>query len=51
MVGKITVEKIANFPEVDLFCLLSSPEAFLFDASDFMVPICSPYELEVASTS
>lgn len=48
VVGKITVEKIANFPEVDLFCLLSSPEAFLFDASDFMVPICSPYELEVA---
>ena len=30
------------------YVLLSGPEQFMWDVRDFMVPICTPYEMEVA---
>lgn len=28
--------------------MLSGPEQFMWDVRDFMVPICTPYEMDVA---
>jgi hypothetical protein len=48
MVGQCTPEKLGNFPEVELFVSLASPEHFPWDSKDFITPIASPYEIEVA---
>jgi len=41
-------EKLGNFPDIECFVSLASPDHFPFDTRDFHVPIVSPYELEVA---
>ena len=48
VVGQPTQEKLGNFPEVECYVLLSGPEQFTWDVKDLMVPICTPFELEVA---
>uniref|UniRef100_A0A7S0ZUP7 Uncharacterized protein n=1 Tax=Noctiluca scintillans TaxID=2966 RepID=A0A7S0ZUP7_NOCSC len=48
IIGRVTVEKLANFPEVDCYVSLASPDNFPFDTRDFMQPIVSPFEVEVA---
>eukprot|EP00811_Abedinium_folium_P006444 NODE_15938_length_1021_cov_2.602908.p1 GENE.NODE_15938_length_1021_cov_2.602908~~NODE_15938_length_1021_cov_2.602908.p1 ORF type:complete len:206 (+),score=66.60 NODE_15938_length_1021_cov_2.602908:170-787(+) len=48
VVGQLTPEKLGNFPGIELFVSLASPEHFPFDAREFYVPIASPFELEVA---
>ncbi|CAK9064678.1 unnamed protein product [Durusdinium trenchii] len=48
VVGQPTQEKLGNFPEIECYVLLSGPEQFMWDLRDFMVPICTPFELEVA---
>ena len=48
VVGQPTQEKLGNFPEVECYVLLSGPEQFTWDVQDLMVPICTPFELEVA---
>ena len=47
-VGKINPAKLANFLEVEAFVLVACPENSLLDAKDFLRPIVTPYELELA---
>lgn len=47
VVGRVTPEKLGNFPEVELFVSLASPEHFPWNSKEFITPIASPYELEV----
>ena len=47
-VGKINPAKLGNFLEVECFVLVACPENSLLDAKDFLRPIVTPYELEVA---
>ncbi|CAJ1398838.1 unnamed protein product [Effrenium voratum] len=48
VVGQPTQEKLGNFPEIECYVLLSGPEQFLWEVRDLMVPVCTPFELEVA---
>jgi len=49
VVGKINVNKLANFAEVECFVLVSCGEtSILSDERDFHVPIITPAELEIA---
>eukprot|EP00927_Polykrikos_kofoidii_P059616 TRINITY_DN54762_c0_g1_i1.p1 TRINITY_DN54762_c0_g1~~TRINITY_DN54762_c0_g1_i1.p1 ORF type:complete len:522 (-),score=89.15 TRINITY_DN54762_c0_g1_i1:326-1891(-) len=48
VVGRVTPEKLGNFPEVELFVSLASPEHFPWNSKEFLAPIASPYEVEVA---
>ncbi|KAI0631510.1 diphthamide biosynthesis protein [Trametes polyzona] len=47
-VGKPNPAKLANFMEIECFVLVACPENSLLDAKDFLRPIITPYELEVA---
>jgi len=47
-VGGLSVPKLGNFPEVEAFVYVSCPENFLWDASDYPVPILTPFDLEIA---
>lgn len=46
--GKINPAKLANFLEIECFVLVACPENSLLDAKEFLCPIVTPYELEVA---
>jgi len=48
IVGRVTPEKLGNFPDIECFVSLASPDHFPFDTKEFHVPIVSPFELEVA---
>lgn len=48
LVGKPNVPKLANFPEIDIFVLVACPENSLMDSKEFLKPIITPFELEVA---
>eukprot|EP00501_MAST-03F_sp_TOSAG23-6_P001184 GSMAST32.ASY1.ANO1.1228.1 assembled CDS len=51
VVGKLNVPKLANYMEIDVFVLVAAPEySFLAGAEskEFVKPIATPYELEVA---
>lgn len=47
-VGKLNPSKLANFLEIECFVLVACPENSLIDTKDFLRPIVTPYELEVA---
>ncbi|KAF9478781.1 diphthamide biosynthesis protein [Pholiota conissans] len=47
-VGKLNPAKLANFLEVECFVLVACPENSLVEGKDFLRPIVTPYELEVA---
>ena len=47
-VGRITPAKLANFPEVDVFVLVSCPQCSLLDSREFYAPVVTPYEAELA---
>ncbi|TFK94479.1 diphthamide biosynthesis protein [Polyporus arcularius HHB13444] len=47
-VGKINPAKLGNFLEIECFVLVACPENSLLDAKEFLRPIVTPYELEVA---
>jgi len=47
-VGKLNPAKLANFVEIECFVLVACPENSLLDNKDFMQPIVTPYELELA---
>ncbi|CAN0301161.1 unnamed protein product, partial [Ectocarpus sp. 4 AP-2014] len=47
-VGKVNVAKLANFAEVDVFCLVACAENSLLDSREFHAPVVTPLELEVA---
>jgi diphthamide biosynthesis protein 2 len=48
LVGKPNVPKLANFPEVEVFVLVACPENSLVGAKEFMQPVVTPFELDVA---
>mmetsp|Transcript_1969 Transcript_1969/g.4492 ORF Transcript_1969/g.4492 Transcript_1969/m.4492 type:complete len:86 (+) Transcript_1969:1016-1273(+) len=39
VMGRITPEKLANFPEVDVFVLISCPQLALLDCKEFYAPV------------
>ncbi|OJA17380.1 hypothetical protein AZE42_10969 [Rhizopogon vesiculosus] len=47
-VGKLNPAKLANFMEIECFVLVACPENSLIDAKEFLRPIITPFELEVA---
>ncbi|KAJ6524439.1 putative diphthamide synthesis protein-domain-containing protein [Mycena vulgaris] len=47
-VGKLNPSKLANFMEIECFVLVACPQNSLVEARDFLRPIITPYELEVA---
>ncbi|KAF8198380.1 diphthamide biosynthesis protein [Mycena galopus ATCC 62051] len=47
-VGKLNSSKLANFAEIECFVLVACPENSLVESRDFMRPIITPFELEVA---
>lgn len=48
VVGKLNVAKLANFMEVDVFVLVACPQNTLVDSKDFLKPVVTPFEMEVA---
>ncbi|KAG5437388.1 hypothetical protein PCANB_000819 [Pneumocystis canis] len=51
VIGKLSPEKLANFPEIELFVLVSCPENSLIESKNFYRPITTPYELCLALSS
>jgi len=47
-VGKLNPAKLANFAEIECFVLVACPENSLIDAKDFLRPIVTPFELQLA---
>ncbi|PPQ67619.1 hypothetical protein CVT26_006829 [Gymnopilus dilepis] len=47
-VGKLNPAKLANFLEIECFVLVACPENSLIEDKEFLRPIVTPYELEVA---
>ncbi|KAI0821748.1 diphthamide biosynthesis protein [Trametes gibbosa] len=47
-VGKPNPAKLANFLEIECFVLVACPENSLLESKQFLRPIITPYELEVA---
>lgn len=49
VVGKINPAKLANFAEIEAFCLVACPEHSLLDEErDFPVPVLTPLEISMA---
>ncbi|QDZ22484.1 diphthamide synthesis protein [Chloropicon primus] len=48
VMGRITPEKLANFPEVEVFVLISCPQLALLDSREFYSPVITPFEAELA---
>ena len=48
VVGEPTPQKLANFPEMDLFVLIGSPEMSLLPAKGFYKPVVHPWEYMMA---
>jgi hypothetical protein len=48
VVGKASPSKLGNFAEIDVFVLVACPQNALLDSKDYMRPIITPFELEVA---
>lgn len=51
LVGKLNPQKLANFPEVEVFVLVACPETSFPDSSEFFQSVVTPYELEIALNS
>ena len=48
--GKPNPQKLANFPEVEAFVLVACEQAALVDGRDYLQPVITPWEAEVAFT-
>jgi len=48
LVGKPNVAKLANFPEIDVFIYVACPEVSFLDSRDFLQPVITPWEAEIA---
>ena len=48
VVGKLNVAKLANFPEMDAFVLVASPDNTVIDSKEFFKPVITPFELHLA---
>lgn len=49
VVGKLNPNKLANFPEIDVFVAVACPENSLINDKEFYRPVITPYEFEVNS--
>ncbi|KAG9006773.1 Diphthamide biosynthesis protein 2 [Tulasnella sp. JGI-2019a] len=47
-VGKLNPSKLANFMEIECFVLVACPENSVIDSKDFLRPIITPFELDIA---
>ncbi|KAG5643986.1 hypothetical protein DXG03_009276 [Asterophora parasitica] len=47
-VGKLNPSKLANFLEIECFVLVACPENSVIEAKEFLRPIVTPFELEIA---
>ncbi|KAJ3025315.1 UNVERIFIED_CONTAM: Diphthamide biosynthesis protein 2 [Siphonaria sp. JEL0065] len=47
-VGKPSPAKLGNFMEIEVFVLVACPENTLVDSKEFMQPVVTPFELELA---
>ncbi|XP_065173505.1 2-(3-amino-3-carboxypropyl)histidine synthase subunit 2 [Atheta coriaria] len=47
-VGKPTVAKLANYPELDVYVLIGCPMNDIFDSRDYYKPIVTPHDVETA---
>jgi len=48
VVGKLNVPKLANFPEIECFVLLSCPLHSMIDSKEYFAPVITPFELLLA---
>ena len=48
--GKPNPQKLANFPEIEAFVLVACEQAALIDGRDYLQPVITPWEAEVAFT-
>lgn len=51
VVGKLNPNKLANFPEIDVFVAVACPENSLLNNEEFYRPVITPYEFEIAVNS
>ena len=49
--GRPNPQKLANFPEIEVFVMVSCELTALMDGRDYMQPIITPYEASIAFTS
>ena len=45
--GRLNEAKLCNFPEIDIFCLISNDDVALIKPKTFHKPVITPWELEV----
>ncbi|KRZ21054.1 Diphthamide biosynthesis protein 2 [Trichinella pseudospiralis] len=50
-VGQLTVAKLANFPNVQVFIYITCPYSTVLDCADFYRPIVTVFEFEIACNS
>ncbi len=46
--GKPNPAKLANFPEIGVWVMIADPQGLILDSKDYLVPIITPYEAQVA---
>ncbi|VEN44739.1 unnamed protein product [Callosobruchus maculatus] len=47
-VGRPTVAKLANFPELDVYLMITCAMSEIYDSRDFYQPIATPFDVEMA---
>jgi diphthamide biosynthesis protein 2 len=47
VMGRLNEAKLCNFPEIDLYCLVSNDDTSLISPKTFHIPVITPYELEL----
>ena len=47
IMGKLNESKLCNFPEIDLFCLITNEDVAVIKPKTFPVPVITPWELEI----
>jgi len=50
VVGDPTPQKLANFPELDVFVLVGSPESSILSSRGYYKPVIHPWEMAMACT-
>ncbi len=45
--GRLNEAKLCNFPEIDIFCLVSNEDTSIIAPKTFPVPVITPWELEL----
>ena len=47
VMGRLNEAKLCNFPEIDVFCLISNDDVALIKPKTFHKPVITPWELEI----